>query len=610
MPHATTTTPPSATDDDNGSRPSPSSASDNRGDNGKNAASKNRKPRKNNASGGKSSLFWVHTDPESVSGGSREETLKRIRSHVMSEHNRKKRLENTKRYKSKTWKHLAFQPVETTATAAANTTTPAGSKKSPASSGSRKSSSPSSSSSASPLSSSSSPQQYKQNELAVTNAPSAVGNLSPPFTQAAQPFPGASPWSYVGHNANDAFCTTHTQLSGRMLRHLEYFLRDLTPMAYPLQRRHGPKIQAHWGTLVQHDPASLHASICVAATNAALMTGEFPMLDPNRQRTSVLMLDTFHHRGETIKLVNEGLSDPVKAASDELIAAVSILLTIEVASGNPDYIKIHLAGLRQMVALRNSFADVPPDVRFQISWTDIRVACMAFTKPIFPFVRYARPSHFSLTPPIPDLSITGSRLISLIEIPGLFDDALCKSIYDLLELTWYSEWIKGAVYREFDDEMETYFNSEVLYVEYSLHRDRFAETGEAKGDLSIGGGVRLACLLFHNTVIWDFYPNNGLVFPKPIIALRLALGSTIPTGCFSHCRDLLIWLLFIGACSSQHLFERSFFVTEMATAVRSAGIQSWQELRALLLGFFYVDRRYLAPLRGLWDEIHMVPIQV
>lgn len=31
--------------------------------------------------------------------------------------------------------------------------------------------------------------------------------------------------------------------------------------------------------------------------------------------------------------------------------------------------KIHLAGLRQMIALRNSFADVPSDIRFQISWS-------------------------------------------------------------------------------------------------------------------------------------------------------------------------------------------------------------------------------------------------
>lgn len=43
-------------------------------------------------------------------------------------------------------------------------------------------------------------------------------------------------------------------------------------------------------------------------------------------------------------------------------------MTLQIASGNPDYLKIHLAGLRQMIALRKGFDDVPSDVRFQISW--------------------------------------------------------------------------------------------------------------------------------------------------------------------------------------------------------------------------------------------------
>lgn len=61
-----------------------------------------------------------------------------------------------------------------------------------------------------------------------------------------------------------------------------------------------------------------------------MQRGELPVRDPNQTR-SALVVDTFHHRGETIRLVNEGLSDPVKASSDELIAAVSALLTIEVS---------------------------------------------------------------------------------------------------------------------------------------------------------------------------------------------------------------------------------------------------------------------------------------
>lgn len=70
----------------------------------------------------------------------------------------------------------------------------------------------------------------------------------------------------------------------------------------------------------------------MSTSNAAMQRGELPIRDPNQKR-SALVVDTFQHRGETIRLVNEGLSDPVKASSDELIAAVSILLTIEVSDG-------------------------------------------------------------------------------------------------------------------------------------------------------------------------------------------------------------------------------------------------------------------------------------
>ncbi|KAG2419230.1 hypothetical protein HFD88_004025 [Aspergillus terreus] len=598
--------------------PPPEVVEPTRPDAGKNSVSKLRKPRKaNNGPGGRSTLFWVHTDPQSVSEGTREETLKRIRSHVMSEHNRKKRMENTKRYnKGKTWKHLAFQPVETAASSAAapTTSTTAPSHRSPSKTASPKSriSSDSSPSSSPEEVKRESPQQAiaAVSDTRVVAYPASVTTAdgyggSPPF----QPYvvettQSMSPYAYLGPGGKDPFSVMHTPLTDRMMRHLQHFLYDLTIQAYPLQRRYGQKLQSHWSSLVQHDPACLQATICVAATNTALTVGEFPLRSEN-QSSSLLLLDTFHHRGETIRLVNEGLSSPPKASSDELIAAVSILLTIEIASGNPDYLKVHLAGLRQMVSMRNSFADVPPDVRFQISWTDIRVACMAFTKPIFPFVRYVRPTHFTILPPHNDFAHTASGLIDLIKIPGILGDAMSKIVFDLRELVWYAEWIKGSVpYQEFDDETELYFNTEVLYTEYALHTDRYTETGAAKNDATIEGCVRLGCLLFHNSVIWDFYPQIAPVFPKPIIALRKALETTLPAGYFRHCEDLLIWLLFVGSCSSGLLPDRAFFVAELASAVRRQGVGSWQALRALLMNFFYVDRVYLSPLRGLWDELH------
>ncbi|KAJ5341023.1 hypothetical protein N7541_010147 [Penicillium brevicompactum] len=562
-------------------------------------ASKVRKPRKNgNASAGKSTLFWVNSDPQTAAEGTKEETLKRIRSHVMSEHNRKKRIESTKQYNKNKWKHSPYElPVTESGPLVPVGPAPAPSIITPP---------------ASLANSRISEEQDLDVEEVVPTYTTGYSEVSAPSWDGsgfdgAVAYPHAqSVWSYVGQGANDPFNTGHTQLTDRMMRHLRVFLWDLTQQAHPLQTRYKPKLQAHWASLIQRDPAILHATVCMASSNDAMHAGELPIRDPNQKR-SQLVIDVFHHRGETIRLVNEGLSDPVKASSDVLIAAVSTLLTIEIASGNPDYLKIHLAGLRQMIALRKGFDDVPSDVRFQISWTDIRVACMAHAKPIFPFVRYNRPVRLSIIPPTDDVALLSTRLFPLLKIPGIFGEAMPQIVYDLLELSWYAEWIKGNTgYKEFNEETEDYFNTEVLHVEYQLHSDRYTPTGQVKGDNSIEGCTRLALLLFHNSAIWNFYPMIAQLLPKPILALRTALAATIPTGLFALCRDLLFWMLFMGAaCSATLPSERVFFVSELATAAQLQGIASWQEARSILLGFFYVDRIHLPMLRQIWDETRL-----
>ncbi|KAJ6171926.1 hypothetical protein N7470_000993 [Penicillium chermesinum] len=584
-----------------------------------NAGTKVRKQRKPaNASTGKSTLFWVNTDPESASGGTKEETLKRIRSHVMSEHNRKKRLENTKRYKSKTWKHLPFQPPEQIAGAmgpprpppTVPLTSPSSRPRSGSASGSASShrgsyvETPVIKSELVPVSNT---VIYQTQAIAETETWDEHNLEDFDGVVGYQPQATAPPvWTYVGPGAHDPFNTGHTQLTDRMMRHLQNFLSELTQEAHPLQMRYKPKLQAHWSTLIQRDPAILHATICMSTSNAAMQRGELPIRDPSQHR-SALVVDTIYHRGETIRLVNEGLSDPVKASSDELIAAVSTLLIIEIASGNPDYLKIHLAGLRQMIGLRKNFADVPSDVRFQISWTDIRVACMALTKPIFPFVRSIRPAGFELFPPNDDVALLATRLYPLMKIPGIFSDRFSQILKDLVELCWYAEWIKGTTaYREFNDETEDYFNFEVLSVEYALHTDRYTPTGQAKGDNSIEGCTRLACLCFHNSAIWSFYPMMAPLLPKPILALRTALEATIPNQLFALCHELLFWLLFIGAACSQVMpAERSYFVSQLAAAARLHRISTWQEARVILLGFFYTDRVHLPMLRQIWSEVQL-----
>jgi hypothetical protein len=232
---------------------------------------------------------------------------------------------------------------------------------------------------------------------------------------------------------------------------------------------------------------------------------------------------------------------------------------------------------------------------------------MAHARPIFPFVRYTRPARFSLVPPNDDVALLSTRLLPLLKIPGLFSEPMQQIVYDLLELSWYAEWIKGDTgFKDFNEETEDYFNTEVLHVEYQLHADRYTATGQVKGDDTIEGSTRLALLLFHNSAIWNFYPMVAQLLPKPIQALRTALEATIPSGLFALCCDLLLWQLFIGAaCSLLLPSERAFFVSELAKTAQMQGISSWQEMRAILLGFFYVDRVHQPMLRQIWDECQL-----
>jgi hypothetical protein len=194
----------------------------------KNAPSKVRKPRKPaNAAAGKSTLFWVHTDPQSAADGTKEETLKRIRSHVMSEHNRKKRLENTKRYKSKSFKHLAFQPPETVQESyEPPRPAPVASSSSSSSSSSRRSSHV--------------VEQLNRSQELVPVTTAVTGTYYPGGAveawddswddsnfdevvgyEARQPEPTPAVWTYLGSGARDPFNTGHTQLTDRMMRHLQ-----------------------------------------------------------------------------------------------------------------------------------------------------------------------------------------------------------------------------------------------------------------------------------------------------------------------------------------------------------------------------------------------------
>ncbi|KAJ5551477.1 hypothetical protein N7461_006175 [Penicillium sp. DV-2018c] len=187
------------------------------------APSRVRKPRKsaNNAPTGKSTLFWVNSDQQTAAAGTTDETLKRIRSHVMSEHNRKKRMESTEQYSKSKWKQPAYQsPISGDALV-------------PVRSG-RSSISASASVSGSQYSEE---QGIEAVEDLVSSTSAGYHAMPVAFddseSRAMTYVPSLSVWSYIGQGAIDPFETGHTQLTPRMTRHLrvcKYFCTILASM--------------------------------------------------------------------------------------------------------------------------------------------------------------------------------------------------------------------------------------------------------------------------------------------------------------------------------------------------------------------------------------------
>lgn len=260
--------------------------------------------------------------------------------------------------------------------------------------------------------------------------------------------------------------------------------------------------------------------------------------------------------------------------------------------------------------------------------TDIRAACKSMSKPVFPFIRYTLPEHTPAAVLPENAGLLASSLRALGQVPGVFGIDMRRAIDDLISVTLFCEIYKQQQHHQYqkpeplllDAELEEYFNNEVLYIEYSLCTDRFTDENICRGDdQTIQGLVRLAMLLFHNTVFWGFYPLVGPFFSLPITTLEAALrrGMIAPTNNFQHViPEIVVWVSFVGYCAARFVpASREFFLQTLVTAVHDYNnaalgqsqsgnrIDSFDAFHALLQRYFYVERCYLAEAQDVWRQI-------
>jgi hypothetical protein len=180
--------------------------------------------------------------------------------------------------------------------------------------------------------------------------------------------------------------------------------------------------------------------------------------------------------------------------------------------------------------------------------------------------------------------------------------------HDLAAMVGYAEFIRNSPPNStaLEDVEEDYFIHQILYIEHRFVSFPFDREDDGSAENLIETASRLACLLFIHNVLWGHYSNASPITRSPAMALRFALGESDRGdgfGPWAQYQDIYFWVVFIGAHSTRGQPEWPFFLAEVVKVAERLGLQTLEDARALLLGFFYTDHMFLESLKVVWDEI-------
>jgi hypothetical protein len=208
------------------------------------------------------------------------------------------------------------------------------------------------------------------------------------------------------------------------------------------------------------------------------------------------------------------------------------------------------------------------------------------------------------------VSGTGLGLMAngLLQAPlaSFFDFQMLSIIKDMREATVFHEAYKDTKNASPIIQENEYFQMKCVWAIYRLLTFS-SQAGPKNIVTSIQEPCRVALLIFTCTNK-NLYPPTSTLAKALTAQLKHSLytaGMEILT-LWVAAQDALIWILCLGAHISKGLEQRHWFVSWLAQTMSLREIYGWDNLKILLLKFFYLDSAYLRSLTEVWDEAHLV----
>lgn len=357
--------------------------------------------------------------------------------------------------------------------------------------------------------------------------------------------------------------------------------------------------QSSWSVFALSDQLVFHATMFSSGMH---FRNRVQTPDPRDE------LHVIHHKLAAISLINDRLSDPEQATSDQTIAAVAALTNIALVMDSYPEATKHMQGLEALVNMRGGLltfsSEVQQHLQRLINWNDLTYSETFDDKLRFPPGQVCEEAWENFRHP----ALAGS-------LPGLSNAELRAAgapHHEVLELL---EDIRQLCYTEQasplsrTDDLGRMRRGDLFFrVERRLRVIVQGETapGTGRWRATVWRAVSLAAQIFTH----HHLRGNPLRYRHfPILSAQLydtLLTMSEDLSEFDFAPALLIWMLTTGAVVTWTAGVHGAFVSMLESACVRYGLMDWERFRDVLSHFLWTgeaaEKRYL----DLWREVEEV----
>jgi hypothetical protein len=234
-------------------------------------------------------------------------------------------------------------------------------------------------------------------------------------------------------------------------------------------------------------------------------------------------------------------------------------------------------------------------------------ATLSQSKPRFPLIRHLRTSiSRSSIPDINDIHdhptiIIGPEIRALAHFLSTTND-LANILIDMSYLTAFLEAPHRGSTMAQDS---TYFDDQRASIECRILAMPFEEDKKQGSEAeNIQEPCRLAALIYTNMVFRELQPSAAI---HTILTsrLRTALMQTDWMSCWGNLSETLRWVLFMGGAVALRGRIRSWFVSVLTVVCSKLRIQSWHDIKEILVKYLWSDRIWEERCKNLWIEVEV-----